>query len=416
MTKIPRDKGLDSSTALLRDGYTFISNGCARHESVVFETRLMLQPTICMLGEEAARVFYDNSLFKREGAAPWILQETLLGRGGVQMLDGQAHRKRKSMFMQLMTPEEIARLVDLATGEWHRYIDRWERKDKVVLFDEVQEILCRAVCRWTGVPLDEAEVSRRTRDFTVMIEGAGTVGLRHIQGRLARNRAEKWIGDLIERVRDRTLDVPRGCALQVVAMHCDLHGELLVRHVAAVELINVLRPTVAVARYITFAALALHKHPESRRRLQAGEEGYATLFAHDVRRFYPFFPFATARVRREFDWNGYRFTKGVRVMLDLYGTDRDPRIWNAPSYFRPERFREWNGSAFNFIPQGGSEHYTNHRCAGEWPTIALIEAAACILATSMTYDVPEQNLHISLSRLPAIPESRFVISKVRRVG
>jgi fatty-acid peroxygenase len=135
-----------------------------------------------------------------------------------------------------------------------------------------------------------------------------------------------------------------------------------------------------------------------------------------VRRFYPFFPFATARVRREFDWNGYRFTKGVRVMLDLYGTDRDPRIWNAPSYFRPERFREWNGSAFNFIPQGGSEHYTNHRCAGEWPTIALIEAAACILATSMTYDVPEQNLHISLSRLPAIPESRFVISKVRRVG
>ena len=31
---------------------------------------------------------------------------------------------------------------------------------------------------------------------------------------------------------------------------------------AAVELLNVLRPTVAVDRFIVFAALALHRHPE----------------------------------------------------------------------------------------------------------------------------------------------------------
>jgi fatty-acid peroxygenase len=32
----------------------------------------------------------------------------------------------------------------------------------------------------------------------------------------------------------------------------------------------------------------------------------------------------------------------------------------------------------------------------------------------MTYEVPMQNLQIRFSRIPAIPESRFVISNVRR--
>lgn len=34
------------------------------------------------------------------------------------------------------------------------------------------------------------------------------------------------------------------------------------------------------------------------------------------------------------------------------------------------------------------------------------------LTRSVTYDVLKQNLKVSLSRLPTIPKSRFVISKV----
>src|SRR5215216_5272322 len=107
MAKNPRDKMLDSSLALMLDGYRFITKRCRRYRSDIFETRLMLQRTICMRGEEAARVFYDNDRFKRKGAAPGRLQETLLGRGGVQGLDGDAHRHRKQMFMSLMSPESI---------------------------------------------------------------------------------------------------------------------------------------------------------------------------------------------------------------------------------------------------------------------------------------------------------------------
>ena len=150
-------------------------------------------------------------------------------------------------------------------------------------------------------------------------------------------------------------------------------------------------------------------------KLQSGQEGYSELFAQEVRRFYPLFPFVPAKVRREFTWKGYRFPNEVRVMLDLYGTNQDPREWDAPREFRPERFLTWAGSPFNFIPQGGGDHFTGHRCAGEWLTIELIKSGAEILTTDMAYDVPEQDLSISLSRMPANVKSGFVINNVRRL-
>jgi fatty-acid peroxygenase len=103
---------------------------------------------------------------------------------------------------------------------------------------------------------------------------------------------------------------------------------------------------------------------------------------------------------------------GTWMILDLYGTNHDPRIWGDPAVFRPERFRDWNGSAFNFIPQGGGDHATDHRCAGEWATIDLLRRATQLLTTAMRYKVPQQDLKIDLSHMPTLPNSRFVISNV----
>lgn len=56
-------------------------------------------------------------------------------------------------------------------------------------------------------------------------------------------------------------------ALQVMAELRGAGGKLLPARAAAVELINVVRPTVAIPWYIAFVALALHEHPEARHRL-----------------------------------------------------------------------------------------------------------------------------------------------------
>jgi fatty-acid peroxygenase len=133
----------------------------------------------------------------------------------------------------------------------------------------------------------------------------------------------------------------------------------------------------------------------------------------EVRRFYPFFPAVGALVRHNFEWQGYPFPQGQQVLLDLYGTNHDPRLWQEPEVFHPERFCQWDGSPFDFIPQGGGDHNLHHRCPGEWIAIELMQSALRFLLRGIRYEVPQQDLEIDYSRLPALPRSRFMIRHVR---
>jgi len=413
MTAIPREKSLDSTRAFLSEGYAFISTRCERFQSDLFETRIMLAKAVCMMGAEAAREFYEPGRFTRKQALPkptlWLLQD----QSSAQVLDGAAHRHRKQMLMSLMTPTAIRRLSDLVADEWRSRIARWRDADEIVLHQEVEDVLCGAVCNWAGVPLTGSEASARTREFAAMIDGAGAVGPRNWRGMLMRRRTERWARGVVEKLRSGEIGPSDGAAAHVIARHRDLDGRLLDISTAAVELINVLRPTVAVARYITFGALALHDHPECRERLQAGDDEYLEFFAQEVRGHYPFFPVVAGRVLQEFEWRGRRFAQGEWVILDLYGTNHDPRSWQDPHRFRPERFQHWDGSAYNFIPQGGGDHFAEHRCAGEWITVELVKTAMRLLTREMSYRVPPQDLRVDLSRMPAIPNSRFRIGDVR---
>ncbi|WP_336604964.1 cytochrome P450 [Stutzerimonas stutzeri] len=414
MPDIPRDLQAESSLSLLSEGYSFIPSRCQRLGSDIFQVRLLLQNTICMSGEEAAKLFYDEQLFERQHAAPRMLQKTLFGQGGVQGLDGEAHRHRKRLFMSLLTDGAVAELVRLSETHWQAAIETWQRSDRIVLMPEVQAILTRSVCEWAGVPLAEGEVLLRRDQLAAMIDGAGGIGARHLRARKARKEAENWMIGLISRVRAGELQVDETRALAVVARYLDLGGKALDERAAAVEMLNLLRPTVAVTRFIIYAALELLAHPEWQQRLQRDDAALEP-FAQEVRRLHAFFPFTAARVRKDFEWRGYHFPKGTRVLLDLYGTNRDSRLWTEPEAFRPERFATWDGSAFNFITQGGGDAATGHRCPGEPLAISLLMSALRMLTRRMTYAVPAQDLRMDASRMPAQPESLLIIEDVRSV-
>jgi fatty-acid peroxygenase len=412
MADIPKERTLDNSIMLMVDGFEFIPKRREKLQSKIFQTRVMLKKATCITGKEAAEIFYDPQKFCRKGVLPKRVETTLLGKGGIHGLDGDAHKQRKSMYAVAMSNDSIQDLLGYFSIYWREYQKKWSIQRKVVLFDEVSEIICQAASAWAGVPLKKEEVKKRSRDFIAMVDAFGAVGPRHWRGKKARSRTEKWIGGLIELIRENKLQVPENSPARVVASHREIGGDYLDLKTATVELINFIRPTIAITYYITFSAVALHEYPDQKKKLENGSDAEMLRFIQEVRRYYPFAPFLGAYVREDFHWNGHNFKKGEFTLLDVYGTNHDPDIWDSPHEFNPDRFFDWEGNPFNFIPQGGGNPSTGHRCPGEWITIDVARLALQYLVKHMDYKVPQQDLSFRLSRMPTMPKSRFEIVDV----
>lgn len=411
---IPRDKGVDNTLALSQEGYLFIKNRADKLLSDVFETHILGQKAICITGKEAAKIFYDSDLFLRHGFMPKRVQKTLFGENAIQGMDGKAHNHRKALFLSLMTPDNQNRLTKIVKEEWKSVIPKWENKKEVNLFKEAKEILCKAACLWAGVPLSEAEITSRAEDFALMVDSFGAVGVHHWKGRAARTRTEEWIKTVIENVRVGRLRAHKNSALYAMAFHKDLNNKMMDTNMCAIELINILRPIVAISTYIAFTALALYEYPKYKSELMSGDRKEIEMFVQEVRRFYPFTPLLGAKVKRNFIWKQYKFREGDLVILDVYGINHDSRIWENPFSFQPGRFRDYSGSPYEFIPQGGGDPSIGHRCPGEGITIEIMKVSLDFLVNKIEYSVPEQDLRYDMARIPTIPKSGFVMNSIKQ--
>lgn len=403
---------VDSTLSLLLRGYAWLPDRRRSSGGAPVRTRLLGKRAIALHGPAAVRFFYDEKHIHRHGALPEPVIDTLFGQGAVHTLDGEHHRVRKGMFLHLLKdPVGVKSLTDQVVREWDGAVAGWADRGRIVLFDEAAGVLTRAVHAWAGVPLPEAEADGTARDLVAMVDGFATAGPRHLRARRARRRQEKRLARLIEAERESG-DAGPATPFRTVAHHRDADGALLDPRTAAVEVLNILRPTVAVSWFAAFAAHALHRWPEHRAALRDGDPASAYAFAQEVRRFYPFAPFIGGLAAERLEWAGRTIRPGTLVLLDLYGQNHDPDLWPRPYVFDPARFRGAPPRPDELVPQGGGDPATGHRCPGEDITLALLAALAELLS-GLTYRVAEQDLSIPLSRVPTAPRSGFVIEDIQ---
>lgn len=413
---IPEENTVDATLSLLQEGYDFISNRCDRLGTDIFRTRLMLTDVLCMRGPEAARLFYGAPGLTRKGSMPQTVLRLLQDKGSVQQLDGEAHRHRKALFVRmLMQEDDVAALNAHFRDLWRSELPRWQDAGRIVLFDEVNRLLTRAICGWAGVPLPNGKISGMVRSLADMVENAGHMRAGTVKALVRRSRTERYLEGIVGEVRAGRIDVPEGSPLARIAAHRELGGKPLDAAVAAVELMNVLRPTVAIGRFIVFAALELHRNSFWFRLFQSGDDKAMEEFVEEVRRTAPFFPFVGAVAKEEIEWQGHVIAKGQWLLLDLYGTTHDARLFPRPQDFWPQRRLSWRQQDYSFIPQGAGETESTHRCPGEQITVAIVKEAARLLSTEMSYDVPEQDFTVRKNRIPALPESGFMMTNIRRM-
>jgi fatty-acid peroxygenase len=403
---------LENSPLLFAKGYGWLPDARRARGRRTVGVRLGGLPAVGIEGPDAARFLYDEDHVHRAHAIPEPVQGTLFGKGAVHTLDGHAHRVRKALFVALLMGDGIAPLVERTTAAWDDAAAGWAGRE-VVLFEEAARVLAGSVTRWAGIPVPDDPalpdgVPAVARDLLAMVDGFATGGPRHWRARRARGRREAWLSTLVDDVRAERREVRLGSVVDVVANHRDADGEHLTPRVAAVELLNVIRPTTAIAWFVAFSGHALIRWPQLRERLASGEPAYAEAWAHEVRRFYPFAPFIGGRAPSAVEWDGQQIPRNAMVLLDLYGQNHDPDLWGDPYAFRPERFLDREIGAFELVPQGAGDPRTNHRCPGEQVTVALLSALAVRLAR-LDAEVPEQDLTISLRRIPARPASGVVL-------
>jgi len=413
--EIPRMPAFDETLSLIREGYGFMPRRFADLGLPIFRTRLMLRDVICLTGPEAARLFYDDQNLTRVGAMPSTVRRFLQDKGSVQQLDGPAHQHRKALFLRILMDDRQAldRLVATFRRQFLESVPHWSQMGAVQLGRELDLVLLRTAIMWTHAPIDSDFIEDDATLLSDMIEHAGHIRLATFTTLFRRSRLERRVRMAFRAIRREKVTPMPGSPMAMLASHRDRNSELLTASVAAVELINLIRPIIGIGRYIIFAALRLERHPEWKSALRRGDDALLTDFVEEVRRISPFFPFVGAVARISFKWRGYKVERGQWLLLDLYGTCHDGLSFRGPDEFRPVRHLRMTAENYAFIPQGAGVAAHGHRCPGEMATVEVVKEAVRLLIGAIDYEVPIQDLAVPLTTVPTGPPDGFIISGVR---
>jgi cytochrome P450 len=119
------------------------------------------------------------------------------------------------------------------------------------------------------------------------------------------------------------------------------------------------------ATSVAWAIERLVRHPEKLRRLvaeiDAGEgDDYLGAVVSETLRIRPVVPIVARTLQAELEVGGYRLPAGTTVAPAIYLANRNPRVYDRPADFMPERFLDSPPETFSWIPFGGGIR----RCIG----------------------------------------------------
>ena len=110
---------------------------------------------------------------------------------------------------------------------------------------------------------------------------------------------------------------------------------------------------------------------------------YTDLFVKEVLRLYPPAWQSQREAAADVDFGEYRVKKGTTIFFSPYLMHRDPRWWDSPETFRPERFAEANKASLRphaYLPFGAGARM----CIGQ--QFAMMESKLIIAALAQRYE------------------------------
>jgi cytochrome P450 family 135 len=322
----------------------------------------------------------------------------IMGPSSVIVLTGPEHMRQRKLLLPPFHGDRMREYADVIVQATRRSMAEWPLGEPMKLSERTRAITLEVILRAVfGV---EAERMGALRDA---IGGLLTPGqtLALLVGALRRPveaRPTGAIGRALDRLdevtyaeiaRRRTQEdlAERTDILSLLMLARDEDGQAMTDQELRDELVTLLlagHETTATA--VAWAVERLVRHPDKLGRLVAeidegeGDE-YMQAVISETLRVRPVVPMVVRVLREPLSVGGRELPKGTRVVPSIYLTNRNPKVYEEPNEFMPERFLGKAPETFSWIPFGGGIR----RCIGA--SFATLEMKL-ILQTVLSEMVP----------------------------
>jgi cytochrome P450 len=365
---------------------TVLMNHCARRRGEAFT--LTFSPSgrrLVMLSDPAA---VKTLLTAPPEVAPSAASDTpiasVLGPRSVITLTGPEHMRQRKLLLPPFHGERMRAYEQTIVQATRRDMATWTLGRPMRLSAHTRnitlEVILRAVFgveaeRMGGLKGAIGELAEPTRTLAMLRFALSKPGKDRPPGELGKalDRLDTLIYAEIARRREQRDLGEREDILSLLLQARDEDGQALTDGELRDELVSLLLAGHETTSTSTAWAIErLVRHPRALARLVAeidrGEEDeYMQAVIHETLRCRPVIPGVVRLLHEPLSVAGYELPVGTRVVASIHLTNRNPRVYEDPQEFRPERFLGVQPDTFAWIPFGGGIR----RCIGA--SFAMLE-------------------------------------------
>lgn len=302
--------------------------------------------------------------------------EAVLGAHSLLTIDEDYHLSQRRLLLPAFHGERMRGYVDVFAEIADREFDSWPSGEEFAVLPAMQRITLQAILR-TVFGAHGASLNRLETLMPEMVNlGQRLVLIKALQkdwgprspwGRFLRLKAEmvEEVQGLVDEARADANIEERGdvLAILVQAKHEDDTP------MADEEIIDQLFTLLVAGHETTATTLAwcverLRRNPHVLQKVtqsvRAGDTDYLDAVISETLRMRPTVNFAVRIAMRDYEIGGYVVPKGTRFASNPALTHDDPRLFDDPRSFVPERFLDGRPSSYAYIPFGGGVR----RCIG----------------------------------------------------